>query len=165
MMVPARSLLKLSALCGIATILAAPASLSAQDVLGPSLRPAVIAPPGMKDPMTARVLGIVPGLGHLYAGEPGRAGLVAGAFVGFVLLGVSAAFGDCLQAYTEPDCGSSVLVDVLIPTAMIGTVVFSVWDAGRAAHRTNARRGLPGRLTLGGSPDGRRLRVGMAIGI
>ena len=162
MMVPARSLARLPILLGLAVTLAAPAGLSAQVTLGPSLRPATFAAPPMKDPTVARVLGIVPGLGHLYAGEPGRAGLVAGAFVGFTLLGVSAAFGDCLQAYTEPDCGSSVLVDVLIPTAMVGTVVFSIWDAGRAAHRTNASRGLPARLTLGGAVGG-GYGVGMAI--
>ena len=116
-----------------------------------------------KDPTTARVLGIIPGAGHLYAGEPRRAGLVAGTFVGVVLVGVAAAVGDCLASYTEPDCDSSPLVDFLVPAAMIGTIGFSIWDAGRAAERTNFRRRMPGRIgvRLGSSvqPQGRAARV------
>ena len=145
-MVPRSALLRLAAVGGLVAILSTPAFLVAQEGLSPTPRPAIVAQKGMKDPMVARVMGIVPGLGHIYADEPGRAGLVAGTFVGVILVGVAAAVGDCLQAYTEPECDSSPVVDFLVPAAMIGTIGFSIWDAGRAAHRTNFRRRMPARI-------------------
>ena len=162
-MVPTRSLLKLAAAGGLAAMLSTPSLLAAQAGLSPAPRPGSATQVGLKDPATARVLGIIPGLGHLYAGEPKRGALVAGTFVGAILVGVAAAVGDCLANYTEPECDSSPIVDVLVPAAMIGTIGFSIWDAGRAAKRTNFRRRMPGRLTIGGSGDGRRVRVGMTI--
>lgn len=149
---------------GLSALLCLAAPLGAQEVPRPfALQPGRGAE-GPKNPTTARVLGIVPGLGHLYAGEPGRGALVAGTFVGLVVIGTAAVVGDCTAAWTEPDCGSSVVADVLVPVALIGTIGYSVWDAGRAAHRTNSRRGTPVRLTLGMPAPGAGYRVGMRVG-
>ena len=150
---------------GLAALLCLAAPLGAQEASSQFAPSPVPASDGPKNPTTARVLGIVPGLGHLYAGEPGRGALVGGTFVALVVIGTTAAMGDCMGNWSESECGSSAVTDVVIPVALIGTIGFSIWDAGRAAHRTNVRRGTPVRLTLGGSPDGRRFRVGMAIAL
>ena len=162
-MVALRTLSRLAAVGALATMLSTPGVLAAQAASIPFPRPDALARSEAKDPTTARLLGIIPGAGHLYAGERGRAALVAGTFVGLFAFGTLAVVGDCAADWSESDCGSSVLVDVIVPTAIIGTWGFSIWDAGRAAHRTNRRRGLPARLTIGGSGDG--LRLGMTIGL
>src|SRR5688500_9604144 len=158
-MVALRPMSRLAAAGVLAAMMVLPTQARAQEALSSSLRPIDAAPSGAKDPTTARVLGIIPGAGHLYAGEPGRAALVAGTFVGLFAVGTLAVFGDCAADWNEADCGTSVFVDVLVPAAIIGTWGFSIWDAGRAAHRTNNRRGLPARLSVGGSGQG--LRLGM----
>lgn len=149
---------------GLAALLSFAAPLGAQEMFRPFPPQPAVAADGPKSPTTARVLGIVPGLGHLYAGEPGRGALVAGAFVGLVVIGSAAVLGDCMAEWSEPECGSSVVSDVIVPVALIGTIGYSIWDAGRAAHRTNARRGLSARLTLGMPAGGAGYRVGMRVG-
>lgn len=149
---------------GLAALLLLAAPLGAQEMPRPFAPQQARVADGPKNPTTARVLGIVPGLGHLYAGEPGRGAIVAGTFVGLLAVGTLAVVGDCAAAWTEPECGSSAVTDVVIPVALIGTIGFSIWDAGRAAHRTNVRRGTPVRLTLGMPADGAGYRVGMRVG-
>jgi hypothetical protein len=83
-------------------------------------------------PLIAGVLGIVPGLGHLYAGEPVRALLVSGVW-----------FGSGLVAFSS----SNTTVTGLGGVVLIGTSVFSVVDAVRAADRFNRRHA---RLAVGG---------------
>lgn len=149
---------------GLAALLCLAPPLRAQEMYASFPAPPAVAVDAPKNPTTARVLGIIPGLGHLYAGERGRGALVAGTFVGLVVIGSAAVFGDCMAEWSEPDCGSSVVSDVVIPVALIGTIGYSIWDAGRAAHRTNLRRGFPARLTLAMPADGAGYRVGMSVG-
>ena len=104
--------------------------------------PPIAATASLKDPRLARALAILPGAGHLYAGERGRAGAVFGTVVGILVLGgtISDDAVECPgEEYSDEYCTSPTL-DVLTYTAALGVLGWSMWDAGRAAQRTNARR-------------------------
>lgn len=150
---------------GLTASVCEPTSLAAQNTLGPNPQASAVSAKRPKSANTARVLGIIPGLGHLYADEPGRAGTIAGAVVGIVLLGVSLDDGECDDPYTDEYCGSST-VDALVAGAIVGVIGFSVWDAGRAAHRTNLRNRMLGRVMLWGDrapTGGRRINLGVSL--
>jgi hypothetical protein len=103
-----------------------------------------------KSPSTARVIGIIPGAGHMYAGEVGRGFLFLGGTLGLVF--VAALFGvtDCLDDATffgQSDCGRSTGETVSLIAAG-GLWVWSIVDAGRAARRTNAKRAASASLIL-----------------
>ena len=77
-----------------------------------------------RSPLLAGALGVLPGAGHLYAGE-GRRGLaVAGVWLASGLVMFSHAHGSVV--------GMATAVNV-------GTYVFSIADAALAAQRFNAR--------------------------
>lgn len=151
---------------GLSAFTGAPTALAAQSTLGPRTPASEVSTRRPKSPNTARVLGILPGLGHLYAEEPGRAGAILGTVVGIVLL--SASFDtECDNPYSDEYCGSPV-VSALVAGAIVGVIGFSVWDAGRAAHRTNLRNRIFGRVVLSSDPGplgGRRftLRVNLPV--
>jgi hypothetical protein len=100
---------------------------------------------GPKSGATATLFGILlPGGGHFYAAESGRGAIF--------LVGTAFAFS---YAFSDPRCKRPFddvrsceleeknqfgLAASLIATAAL--YGFSVWDAHRAAHRTNVRRGL-----------------------
>ena len=132
--------------------------------------PPIRAAASLTDPRLARTLAILPGAGHLYAGEPGRAATVLGAVVGIVVIGnsISDDAVDCPgEEYSDEYCTSPTL-DVLTYAAALGVLGWSVWDAGRAAQRTNARRlrraglvlQLPSSRTAGGYRIGMRVPLG-----
>jgi hypothetical protein len=107
---------------------------------------APVAPPvdtiPRKDPRTARVRAILPGAGHWYAGEKWRAALVP---TGVLLIMVEGSVRneESVPCYydipPEENCvtGSP---DAISYAALAGWLALSIWDAGRAAERTNARR-------------------------
>lgn len=94
---------------------------------------------------------IGPSAGHFYAGETGRGlahtGLRAGAVAAIV---VGAAWGlvDCLGATDEETCDLSPGATVAIAGGVavgVGSMVYSLYDAPRAARRHNARVGARAR--------------------
>ena len=96
---------------------------------------------GAKSPMAARVIGIVPGAGHIYAGETGRGFAYMGGTLGLMMLGTSAILAECIAEVVDMGerCDSSNTADIFAG-AVLGLWGWSIYDAGRAAHRTNAKR-------------------------
>ena len=96
--------------------------------------------PGMKSPGAARVIGILPGAGHIYAGETGRGFAFMGGVLGAFVIGSTVLLAECYSSVLGgDDCASSGTENV-IAAAILGLWGWSIYDAGRAAHRTNARR-------------------------
>jgi len=125
-----------------------------------------------KSATTARLLGIVPGVGHMYAGETGHGiAYLAGTAAMFALTG-GVAVTECLNNGLDTgDCGSTRAANVLA-VATLGLWAWSIYDAGRAAHRTNVRSRAkqtslivaPGKWVGRGESVGRTLRVGLRVG-
>ncbi len=123
---------------------------------------------GDKNPTTARVVGVVPGAGHIYACEVLR-GL--GYFVGTLGIvggGAAASALDCLDLEGD-GCGRSFEVALV---AAAGLWAWSIYDAGRAARRTNAKRRLrvspvltPGWLPARGRERRPALVVGLSLSV
>ena len=105
----------------------------------------------LKSPTTARVIGLIPGAGHMYAGEVGRGFLYLGGTVGILLAGALIGANDCLDEINffndQADCGASPGATVSYIAAG-GLWVWSIIDAGRAARRTNAKRAATVSLIL-----------------
>lgn len=124
-----------------------------------------------KSPAAARVIGVIPGAGHMYAGETRRGFAYLGGIVGVLLVGTTALAADCIASTAgNDDCGSPVLENV-VAAAAIGLWGYSIYDAGRAAERTNAAHGLRTSLlvapsrTVGSSGRGRSaLKIGVRVG-
>lgn len=95
-----------------------------------------------KSPTAARLIGIFPGAGHFYAGEPGRGLAFFGGTAGVLVVGALLIAGDCVaETLNNVDkCDSPVLENVAT-AAFLGVWGWSIYDAGLAARRTNARRG------------------------
>lgn len=99
---------------------------------------AVRGQPHEKSPTVARVIGIVPGAGHMYAGETGRGLLYMGGTAGLFVVGAAAMLGECMASVgPQEDCGNTT--GNVVTAAILGLWGWSIYDAGRAAHRTNAR--------------------------
>ncbi|HEU4996137.1 MAG TPA: hypothetical protein VFT29_15075 [Gemmatimonadaceae bacterium] len=77
-----------------------------------------------REPIVAALLGVLPGLGHAYAGEPKRGLAVAGVW----LAGSVAAFGS-----------SNTLVSGTGGVLLLGSQIFSIADAALAVGRFNKR--------------------------
>jgi hypothetical protein len=145
------------------------ATLHAQGIAGPApLPPRSVAE--AKSPTTARIIGIFPGAGHMYAGETGRGFAYLGGTVGILLVGTLALAANCTYqvATAQEDCDSGL--ETAVTAAALGFYGWSIYDAGRAAHRTNAKRGLRPSLILAPlrsprSPtrDGWALKFGMSF--
>jgi hypothetical protein len=124
----------------------------------------------VKSPTTARLIGIIPGAGHVYAGETKRGfgylgGLIALAVVGGTMVAV-----DCGANYDagSDKCESSAGENLLV-AAVIGVWGWSIYDAGLAAQRTNAKQLLRTSLILapqrsrGVAGGGRGVKLGVSI--
>ena len=120
------------------------AGLDAQVTEGAA--PAGPRPARAKSPTAARIIGVIPGAGHIYAGETGRGIAFVGGMVGVLALGGMLLAADCVgQALNQDTCsGESPLVTI----PFFGVWAWSIVDAGRAAGRTNAERGLSASLML-----------------
>lgn len=121
-----------------------------------------------KNPTTARWLGIMPGMGHVYAGEGGRGALLAGSFVAVAIASSAIEASKCPSYTGGASCNadSRTAFAVLAGGALWGVIIFSVWDAGRAAHRTNKRNGVLGSLSVArtaGIDGGAVYRVGLRL--
>ena len=124
---------------------------------------------GGKSAMAARVIGIVPGAGHVYAGETGRGLAFMGGVLGAFVIGSTILVADCYSSVLgrDDDCGSPGTVNV-ISAAVLGIWAWSIYDAGQAARRTNARRRLGVSLLVAPARsvyahDGRGVRVGLSV--
>jgi TM2 domain-containing membrane protein YozV len=91
----------------------------------------------VKDPTTARFIGTIPGAGHMYAGETGRGLAYMGGVVGLAVVGGALVFQDCFN-FTNDPCDTPALPYVWVG-ATLGLWGWSIYDAGRAAQRTNAK--------------------------
>ena len=116
-------------------------SLHAQSVAGAEAFSQSASAKSLKNPTTARLLGIFPGLGHLYAGEGGRGAAVAGAAVTLIVISELMGIEECPDSlFGPPDCPPPTAEEIMIGVAALGVIGFSIWDAGRAAKRTNIKR-------------------------
>jgi hypothetical protein len=101
---------------------------------------------GPKDPAVARLIGIIPGAGHMYAGEVATGFLYFSGTLGIFVTGgyitLSMAFSD---QNNQPEV-AWVGWGTIIATG--GLWVWSIVDAGRAARRTNAKRARSTSLIL-----------------
>ena len=128
------------------------------------------SPAREKNPTTASLIGIIPGAGHMYAGEARAGGFYLGVTLGLAALASAVVVADCVDdLFQTEECGSNSGATALAVVA--GSVwVWSIYDAGRAARRTNARRGLrpsvilePARTTTLAGRNGRGVRVGLSF--
>ena len=125
----------------------------------------------LKSPTTARVIGIIPGAGHMYAGEVGRGFLYLGGTLGILVAGALVSVADCYADLFSPaqDCGSNTAETVTLIAAG-GLWVWSIVDAGRAARRTNAKHAAsaslilePARIPVARGADHTGVRLGLRI--
>lgn len=134
-MLPLRAVLAGSVLL-VTTAAAQPSSLSTATQADTTV-------PALKDPTAARLIGIIPGAGHMYAGEVGRGFLYLGGTLGLFVAAGIASVSHCIEyslfGFDPPDCERSP-EEVLALIAAGGLWVWSIFDAGRAARRTNAKR-------------------------
>lgn len=130
--------------------------------------PAADTQPPYRSPATARVLGtLLPGAGHIYAGEYakgvrsyyGTVGGIGGGALAFVVGGMAA---------EDHETGWPLQVaGVLLVGAGVGVWVRSSLDAPRAAARANTKhRQIATHMSLilrGGAEGGQRRNVGVAV--
>jgi hypothetical protein len=134
------------------------ATLRAQDV--------TCAETGDKNPKTARIIGIVPGAGHIYACEFLRGLGYYFLTTTMIVAGTVWAGLDC--GVSSNTCGRSDPAALALGLGLWG---WSIYDAGRAAERTNAkrRRGqlspilTPVRVRRTGERSERGLRIGVSV--
>lgn len=103
----------------------------------------------LKSPTAARLIGVImPGGGHMYAGEFDHGLLYAAAIPSLVVVGALAHGIDCLAggSFDQP-CGRSTVLTVSLIAAG-GLWAWSIFDAGRAARRTNAKRAASSSLII-----------------
>ncbi len=96
-----------------------------------------------KSEAIATVWAVLPGAGHIYAGETTRGLLLAGATGLSFMYGLSD--GQCKQPYTDVRTCELEKNESLAEASLIAAFAlyaFSLWDAHDAARRANARRGL-----------------------
>jgi hypothetical protein len=127
--------------------------------------------PARKSPTAARLIGIIPGVGHMYAGEFEHGLLYATAIPSLVLAGALVGGLDCLTdswLSGQPCDQSPVLTLSLIAAG--GLWAWSIFDAGRAARRTNAKRAAnvslliePRRIPGAPGDDRAAVRLGVRI--
>ena len=124
------------------------------------------SPAGSKSPTAARVIGIVPGAGHVYAGEVGRGLQHFGVTVGTLMLASLMLAADCTGSENCDDIRPAVAM-----LAGLGYWGWSIYDAGHAAERANARRrwsrmsliAAPIMPTLTGANAARALKLGLSF--
>ena len=123
---------------------------------------------GPKDPAVARLIGIIPGAGHMYAGEVGTGFLYFSGTLGIVAAGgyitVSLAFSDQNNHREAAWVGWGTII------AASGLWVWSIVDAGRAARRTNAKLARrtslilePAAIPVANGGDRAAVRLGVKI--
>ena len=152
----------------IAAALALVAASPMANAQAPTTTAAQQSAPKAKDPTTARFIGIIPGAGHMYAGEVGRGFVYMGGVVGLAVVGGAVVFADCFN-FTNDPCKNPSLPYVWVG-ATTGLWGWSIYDAGRAARRTNAKRGVqvatlvaPAMVTARNARRARALRLGLTI--
>jgi hypothetical protein len=131
---------------GLILVLACVTPLAAQDTASHP-----VAPVGQpKSVMTARLLGIAPGAGHIYAGEVNRAVAFGMAtYTAFALNAIGHDRSDRLCTSPPPGdppagggvCTPAKRTSTIVVVAVAGLIGWSSYDAGRAATRWNARHG------------------------
>ncbi len=102
-----------------------------------------------KSPAAARVIGIIPGAGHMYAGEVGKGIAYLGGSLAILTIGAAVLAADCVRdAFSDEVCTGSSAAENITLGAFFGLWAWSFYDAGRAARRTNAKRGIVASLII-----------------
>ncbi len=104
-----------------------------------------------KYPALAATLGILPGAGHVYAGEYRRGLAVMGGIAGVALTTAFLAVGDCDGEDASNSSAESCDNDNVLAAGgllMLGIWGWSIVDAGMAANRTNRRAAEASKLAL-----------------
>lgn len=136
---------------GLVLAIVGPAPVGAQDTV-PVQAGQPVAPVGRpKSIATARFLGIVPGAGHLYAGEATHAlAFGLGTIAALAINSIGGAHQELCPAPPPVDepfepandgCGDPTGVSTVTIVALVGLVGWSVHDAGHAARRWNRKHG------------------------
>ena len=131
---------------GAILVLACAASLAAQDTASHRVVP--VGQP--KSVTTAQLLGLVPGVGHVYAGELNRAVAFGMAtYTAFALNAIGRNPDEHVCPSPPPGdppaggetCGPTQDIATVVVVAVAGLIAWSSYDAGRAAERWNVRHG------------------------
>jgi hypothetical protein len=141
------------------------ALLGALEARGQAAQPA--SPGGEKSATAARIIGIIPGAGHMYAGETGRGFAYMGGTLGILLVGSVAVAADCVaEGITGSECKPDPMLDV-VTVATLGLWAWSIYDAGNAAHRRNAklRQSRVSFIIAPGSGSQRSSRQSLKLGV
>ncbi|HEU0302715.1 MAG TPA: hypothetical protein VFR37_24855 [Longimicrobium sp.] len=128
--------------------------------------------PGYKDPGTAMLVGVlVPGGGHMYAGETQKGLMLLGVGLGGLVLGTamtsSSAGISCDEDVISCEDDTNYLPMAVGYLAWLGSWIYGIVDADDSAHRMNAQRGLA-RLMSGDvvpmvASSGDGTRVGVSV--
>lgn len=113
-------------LAAVAGVLAVPARAGAQRATPAAIDTAAAPPPspGFKSPQAAAALGMMPGVGHIYAGEINRGWLLLAAYwTGYLMI----------------RGGRTDTVGKVGGVMVVGGWLFGVVDGANAARRTNVR--------------------------
>lgn len=103
------------------------------------------ASPEYRDPAMATALSIlVPGGGHFYAGETATGATLVATGIGAPLIGLGLTVRSEERVCNDYECRTEAnLAPLFVGAAvMVGTYVYGIADAGRAADRANRRRGI-----------------------
>jgi hypothetical protein len=107
----------------------------------------------------------------MYAGETTTGLAYMGGTIGVLVIGSMLVAVECTDDLLalEENCDSNGMENV-VAVAALGLYGWSIYDAGRAARRTNAKHGLKGALVLeparaptSATRDGRVVRVGLSF--
>ncbi len=115
-------------------------------VPGPTPLPTLVVP--AKSVAVARTIALLPGAGHVYAGNPKRGLAFLGGMAGTLALGGALLGGECLFGHTSdsdsgagaPSCDRQIRIQAVTAVAFFGTYGWSIYDAGAAARRANRLR-------------------------
>lgn len=97
-------------------------------------------------PAVAATLGIIPGAGHLYAGEYGRGLAIMGGIAGVALATAFIAVGDCIGEDASVESCEDDNVLTAGSVLMLGIWGWSIADAWMAANRANRRAAAASKL-------------------
>jgi hypothetical protein len=105
--------------------------------------------PEYRDPAMATALSaLVPGAGHLYAGETGTGIAIVTTSIGAPLAGLLLSVRSERRVCTASGCRiEQNLVPLFVGAGVtLAAYIYGIADAGRAADRANRRRGLVSRV-------------------
>lgn len=158
---------------GFVVLIAGAMPGGAQDPAAAEASKVVIPARPPKSVVRARALGIVPGVGHVYAGENTHAvAFMLATYAAFAISAIGDGSGSPSPPPNDPEplaaCGETYRISTVSVIMLAGLVGWSVQDAGNAAKRWNVRHGHPAtaRIVPTISPSRvARDRIGISLGL